>query len=380
VSAASDKRDYYEVLGVPKNADLDEIKRAYRKIALKHHPDKNPGNREAEERFKEAAEAYEVLSDPEKRAAYDRFGHAGVGGGARQFGSMEDIFSAFGDIFGGGGGGIFEELFGGGRGRARGQARAAGRDLKVDLNLTLEEVRTGVKRPIRIARNETCPDCRGSGARKGTSSKPCSDCGGRGHIVRSQGFFAMRSTCPRCRGAGEVIESPCARCSGTGRTPQETEITISVPPGVDEGTQLRVSGEGEAGPRGGPRGDLYCEVHLAPHALFRRSGDDVLLEVPIGFAQAALGDEIEVPTLQGKSRLSIPKGTASGTALRMRGMGLPRIDGYGVGDQLVRVFVDVPSKVTKEQEELLRRYAALENQNVGAKRKSFLDKVKEIFG
>jgi len=377
---ASGKRDYYEVLGVPKNADPDTIKRAYRKIALKYHPDKNPGNREAEENFKEAAEAYEVLSDTEKRSAYDRFGHAGVGGGGPQFSSVEDIFGAFGEIFGAGrgGGSIFEDLFGGAR-RGGGGGRGRGSHLKVDLSLTLEEVFKGVKKTIEITRNENCPDCRGSGAAPGTTASKCPDCGGRGEIVRSQGFFAMRTTCPRCRGAGEVIDKPCGKCGGSGRVPEKKNVTVTIPPGVEDGMQLRLSGEGEAGPRGGPRGDLYCEVHVRQHKLFQRRGDDILLEVPIGYAQAALGAEIEVPTLQGKSTLQVPRGTQPMTMLRMRGQGLPRLDGYGVGDQLVRVAVEVPAKVDEETEKLLRRLAEKEKQQVGTRQKGFWDKVREIF-
>ncbi|MHC4938582.1 MAG: molecular chaperone DnaJ [Planctomycetota bacterium] len=376
--AASGKRDYYEVLGVPKNADADAIKRAYRKIALKYHPDKNPGNKDAEENFKEAAEAYEILSDSEKRAAYDRFGHAGVGGGGPQFSSVEDIFGAFGEIFGAGrgGGSIFEDLFGGGR---RGGARGRGSHLKVDLQISLEEVANGVKKTIEITRNENCPDCRGSGAEPGTTASRCPDCGGRGEIVRSQGFFAMRTTCPRCRGTGEVIDKPCNKCSGSGRVPEKKSVTVTIPPGVEDGIQLRLSGEGEAGPRGGPRGDLYCEVHVKPHRLFQRRADDILLEVPIGYAQAALGTEIEVPTLQGKSTLKVPTGTQPMTVLRMRGLGLPRLDGYGVGDQLVRIAVEVPTKVDEETEELLRKLAEREEQQVGTQQKSFWDKVREIF-
>jgi len=384
VSPLADKRDYYEVLGVPKNADAEAVKKAYRKIALRWHPDKNPGNKEAEERFKEAAEAYEVLADAEKRAAYDRFGHEGVGGRARQFSSFEDIFAAFGDILGGargGGGSIFDDLFGGMGGRARrGAARSQGAHLKVDLEIGLEEVHAGARKTIEIQRDETCGNCRGDGAKPGTRPVRCAECGGRGETVRSQGFFAMRSTCGRCHGRGEVVETPCPDCAGSGRRPHRREITVNIPPGVEEGMQLRVAGEGEAGHRGGPRGDLFCEIHLRPHELFRRSGDDILLEVPVGFAQAALGAEIEVPTLRGKSQLTVPRGTAPGTVLRMRGLGMPRLDGYGVGDQLVRVTVDVPARLTREQEELLRKYAALEEQNVGTRRKGFLDKVREIFG
>lgn len=375
---AGEKRDFYEVLGVPKNAEADAIKRAYRKVALKYHPDKNPGNEEAEEQFKEAAEAFEVLSDKEKRERYDRFGHAGVGGNARQFGSFEDIFSAFGDVFGGGGGGggIFEQFFGGGGGRTR---RARGAHLKVDLEITLEEVRGGTKKRIEIMRNETCGTCRGSGAKPGTSPIRCAACGGRGETVRSQGFFAMRSTCNRCHGTGEVIETPCEACRGQGRRPERHEIEVAIPPGVATGMQLRVAGEGEAGPRGSARGDLFCEIHVRQHPLFQRETDDLLIEVPIGFAQAALGSKIEVPTLDGRAELKIPPGTQSGTRLRMRGRGLPNLDGYGTGDQHVRVVIEVPTKLAEEQEELLRKYAELEEQHVGSKRKSFLEKVREIF-
>ena len=377
--AASGKRDYYEVLGVPKNAEEAAIKTAYRKIALKYHPDKNPGNVEAEENFKEAAEAYEILSDAEKRAAYDRFGHAGVGGGAHQFGSVEDIFSAFGDIFGAGrgGGSVFEDLFGGGRSRGGGRRRGA--HLKVDLEIGLEDVAQGVKKTIEITRNEICTDCRGSGAKPGTSPSRCPDCGGRGEIVRSQGFFAMRTTCSRCRGRGEIVDTPCPKCNGTARIPEKREVSVKIPAGVEDGMQLRLSGEGEAGPNGGGRGDLYCEIHVTPHTLFQRRGDDILLEVPLGYAQVALGTEIEVPTLQGKSDLKVPKGTQPMTILRMRGLGLPRLDGYGVGDQLVRVLVEVPRKVDEETEDLLRQLAEKESQQIGTDQKSFWDKVREIF-
>jgi len=378
VPARSGKRDYYEVLGVPKNADDAAIKTAYRKIALKYHPDKNPGNAEAEESFKEAAEAYEIISDSDKRAAYDRFGHAGVGGGAQQFGSVEDIFSAFGDIFGAGrGGSVFEDLFGGG-GRSRG-GRRRGAHLKVDLEIGLHDVAQGVKKTIEITRNEICTDCHGSGAKPGTSPSRCPDCGGRGEIVRSQGFFAMRTTCSRCRGRGEIVDTPCPKCSGTARIPEKREVTVKIPAGVEDGMQLRLSGEGEAGPLGGGRGDLYCEIHVTPHELFQRRGDDIVLEVPLGYAQVALGAEIDVPTLQGKSSLKVPKGTQPMTILRMRGLGLPRLDGYGVGDQLVRVLVEVPRKVDDETEELLRKLAEKESQQIGTEQKGFWDKVREIF-
>ncbi len=388
----SSKRDYYEVLGVPKNADVDTIKRSYRKIALKFHPDKNPGNKQAEESFKEAAEAYEVLSDQKKRQAYDQFGHAGVGGagGGPQFGSVEDIFRAFGDIFGGGrsgggssGGSMFEDLFGGfgggGGGGRRSRQAGRGAHLKVDLEINLEDVLKGVKKKIEISRNEICTDCSGSGAKKGTKPTSCAQCGGHGYVVQQQGFFAMRGTCSQCRGTGEVVKDPCKTCRGGGRVPREREVTVTIPPGIENGMQLRLTGEGEAGPRGGPRGDLYVEIHVKQHELFRRSGDDILLDVPIGFSQAALGAEIEVPTLKGKSKLTVPRGAQSSTTLRMRGLGLPRLDGYGVGNQLVRVIVEVPTKLNKEQEDLLRTYAELEERQVGTKQKGFWDKVREIF-
>jgi len=382
MSPVSGKRDYYDVLGIPKNAPPEAVKKAYRKIALKYHPDKNPGNKEAEEQFKEAAEAYEVLSDPKKRSAYDQFGHAGVGGAGPHFSSVEDIFSAFGDIFGGRGGSIFEDLFGafGGGGRRTRTHGSRGAHLKVDLEITLEQVLTWIKKTIEIQRNELCSACRGSGAEGGAAPVRCTRCGGRGFEVQQQGFFAMRRTCSLCHGTGEVVEHPCGRCHGAGRVPQTREVTVTIPPGVEEGMQLRLSGEGEAGLRAGARGDLYVEIHVKAHPLFRRHGDDVVLEIPIGFSQAALGAEIEVPTLKGKSKLTIPRGTQSGTVLRMRGLGLPHLDGYGVGSQKVRVVVEVPTRLNKEQEELLRRYAVLEMKQVGTRQRSFWAKVRELFG
>ncbi|MFQ5846028.1 MAG: DnaJ C-terminal domain-containing protein, partial [Planctomycetota bacterium] len=293
------------------------------------------------------------------------------------FRGFEDIFSAFGDIFGGRGS-IFDDFFGGRR--ARRGARDRGAHLKVEIAVTLDEVRTGAKKTIELTRNEICSTCRGSGARPGSGPVRCRECGGRGEIVRSQGFFALRTTCPRCHGQGEVVESPCSACRGSGRRPEERRITVTIPAGVHHGMQLRMPGEGEPGPGGGPRGDLFCEIVVRSHPLFSREGDDVLVEVPTGFALAALGGEIEVPTLQGKSSLKVPRGTQSGTLLRMKGMGLPHLDGYGVGDQYVRVRVEVPKRLAKEQEELLRRYAATEEQNVGSDRRSFLDKVRELFG
>ncbi len=374
----SDKRDYYEVLGVGRDASPDEIKRAYRKLALKHHPDQNKGDPSAETRFKEAAEAYDVLADAEKRKRYDQFGHAGLGqggfGGAGRFTNVEDIFEAFGDIFGGGGG-IFGDLFGARRGN-RGGPRP-GRDLRIVLDLDLEEIDQGVERTISIKRQEACGSCKGSGAKPGTSPIQCATCAGRGQVHRSQGFFTMASPCPRCHGAGRVIESPCAECSGAGRTTQKADITISVPAGVEENMRIRVSGAGDSGEPGAPRGDLYCVIQEKEHKVFQRSGSDVMTEVPFSFAQLSLGDKVEIPTLRGRVEMSIPAGTQSGKVFRLRGQGLPAVEGRGRGDQLVRVFVEVPKKLTDRQKELLREFAEIEVKNSGSR--SFFEKIVDYF-
>ncbi len=367
----SEKRDYYETLGVDRKAGEEDIKKAYRQAAMAHHPDRNPGDKAAEEKFKEAAEAYSVLSDAEKRARYDRFGHQAFGsGGANagpQFTNVEDIFEAFG-------GSIFGDLFGGGRRRAGPQA---GRDLRIELALTLEEVDRGVEKRVEIKRRESCLPCKGSGAKPGTTSAPCTQCGGRGQIHRNQGFFTMALVCPRCRGAGTTIENPCATCHGQGRTEQKVEIKIDVPAGVEDGIQLRVTGEGDAGDPGAPRGSLYCVVREKEHKMFQRNGADVLCELPFTYAQLALGDDVEVPTLRGRAKMSIPPGTASSKVFRMRGQGVPQLDGTGRGDQLVRVFVEVPTKLDARQKELLREFADLERKNSGDK--SFFEKIASYF-
>ncbi len=378
----SQKRDFYDVLGVQRNASQDEIKKAYRKLALQHHPDRNQGDDEAEAKFKEAAEAYDVLGDAEKRPQYDQFGHAafsqGGVGGAGRFTNLEDIFSAFGDIFGagGGGGGIFGDLFGGGARRSRGPAR--GRDLKIVLDLTLEEIDEGVERTISLKQHDHCKACEGSGALPGTSRVTCATCGGRGQVHQSQGFFTMATTCPACRGAGQTLESPCETCHGSGKEVSKKDITIRVPGGIEEGMRIRVEGAGDAGDPGGPRGDLYCVIRERDHKMFQRSGPDVMTEIPFSFGQLALGDKVEIPTLRGRVEMSIPSGTQSGKVFRLRGQGLPHVQASGRGDQLVRVFIEVPKKVTREQRELLEEFERLESEKPGAK--SFFDKIASYFG
>jgi molecular chaperone DnaJ len=375
----SEKRDYYDVLGVEKTASQDEIKRAYRKLALKLHPDQNEGDAEAETKFKEAAEAYDVLGDTEKRAKYDQFGHAafGQGGmpGGGRFTNVEDIFEAFGDIFGGGGG-LFGDLFGGGGRRSRGGPRG-GRDLKIVLDLTLEEIDEGVEKTVAIKRQESCETCGGNGAKPGTSPIACSTCGGRGQVHRSQGFFTMATTCPHCRGAGKVIESPCSDCRGIGRNAKSSEVSIQVPAGVEDGMRIRLSGAGDAGEPGGPRGDLYVIVREREHKVFQRSGPDLITEVPCSFAQLALGDRVEIPTLRGRVEMSIPAGTQTGKVFRLRGQGLPVLEGRGRGDQLVRVFVETPRKLTERQEELLREFAEIEDEKSGSR--TFFEKIYDYF-
>jgi molecular chaperone DnaJ len=367
----SEKRDYYEVLGVDRKAGAEDIKKAYRKKALEHHPDRNPGDKQAEARFKEAAEAYSVLSDEEQRARYDRFGHQAFGPGGQyagpQFTNVEDIFEAFG-------GTIFGDLFGGGRRRGGPQT---GRDLKIELALTLEEVDRGVERRVELKRRERCGPCKGSGAKPGTAPQPCATCGGRGQVYRNQGFFTMGMVCPRCRGAGSTIESPCSSCRGSGRVDKRVEIKIDVPAGVEDGVQLRVTGEGDAGDPGAPCGDLYCVVREVEHKMFQRSGADVLCELPFTFAQLALGDKVEVPTLRGRVEMTIPPGTPSGKVFRLRNQGLPQLDAHGRGDQLVRVFVEVPTRLSERQKELLREFAELEAKSSG--NQSFFEKIASYF-
>ncbi|RMH01608.1 MAG: molecular chaperone DnaJ [Planctomycetota bacterium] len=355
------QRDYYEVLGVPRDADAEAIKKAYRRLALKYHPDRNEGDSEAAEKFKEASEAYAVLSDPEKRARYDRFGHAGLGnggGGGVHFENIEDIFAQFGDIFGGGGG-LFENLFGfGGRGRGRSVRR--GRSLRATVEIGLEEVLTGTERTLAIQREEACLDCGGSGASRGSRPAVCPTCRGRGQVHQQQGFFAVRTTCPQCRGEGEVIADPCRGCGGSGLAPRRREILVRIPPGIEDGAQIRLGGQGEAAPRGGENGDLFVEVRVVEKPGFHREGRDLYVEVPISYAQAALGDKIEVAGLDGAVRISVPAGTPTGKVFRVRGKGLPRLHGGHRGDLYVRVYVRVPERLGREEKQLIKQLRELE--------------------
>lgn len=371
---AQAKRDHYEVLGVAKDATPEQIKKAYRKCAMEFHPDRNPGNAEAEQRFKEAAEAYEVLSDAEKRGRYDRFGHEGLRGAPQHdFSNFESIFEVFGDLFGGGGGA--GDFFGFGRRRA---GPRPGASLKVELELDFLEAAKGCEKVVEIRRGEPCETCKGTGAKPGTKPVSCSTCGGRGEVAATQGFFQIRTTCPSCGGQGVRIEKPCGDCGGEGSKRKKREIKIRIPAGVEDGTRMRVGGEGEAGPMGGPRGDLFVFLSVRPHEFFGRDGDDLVCEVPITFPQAALGARVRVPTLAGTEEIDVPRGTQSGTVFRLAGRGFRSLRGYGNGDELVRVVVETPKRLGKRQEELLRELAALDENDVAERRRSFLDKLKEF--
>lgn len=347
------KRDYYEILGIPQDADNEQIKRAYRKLALRYHPDKNPGDKEAENLFKEAAEAYEVLRDREKRQIYDRFGHEGLEGrGFRGFSGFEDIFSSFGDIF--------EEFFGfGTRGRRRTRARQ-GRDLRYDLEITLEEAFYGKEESIAFQRLEPCPSCNGSGAKPGTGPKTCQTCQGRGQVVRSQGFFQISTTCPTCHGQGQVIVDPCPDCKGGGKRRAEKQISVRIPAGVDTGSQLRLRGEGEPGELGGSPGDLFVFIHVRDHEFFTRDGDNLICEAPISFVQATLGDTITIPVLgdEESQELALPQGTQPGEVLKVTGKGMPSLGRpHKRGNLFVKIVVEIPEKLTKEQKGLLETFA-----------------------
>jgi len=369
------ERDYYEVLGVGRDASDADIKKAYRKLAMQYHPDRNPDDPEAADRFKEAAEAYQVLADPQMRERYDRFGKAGLNGSQfREFTSFDDIFSVFSDIFGGSS--IIDDFLGD-TGRQR---RRKGRSLRVRIELDLKDVLTGVEKRIELSRAELCPDCGGRGAGE-DGFRTCSQCRGYGQVETRQGFFRMRVACPRCGGRGTVMVTPCGTCSGSGRIQRDVEVTVQIPAGIESGTRLRIQGEGEPSPDG-PPGDLYCDIFVAEHPVFERKGPDLLCEVPIGYATAALGGEVEVPKLEGGSLdLVVPPGTQSGETLRLRRMGLPSLNSRARGDMLVTMTVETPKHFTPRQEELLRELAEIERANVTERRKGFLDKIKDyIYG
>jgi molecular chaperone DnaJ len=365
------KRDYYDVLGVSRSATDAEIKKAYRNLAVMHHPDKNPGDHTAEERFKEAAEAYAVLSDPQKRAAYDRFGHAAAGAGGGfgfdpGFSNIEDIFDMFG----------FGDVFG-----SRGSRRSTvkrGSDLRYDLEITLEEAATGKDEKLQIPRLESCEDCAGSGAEKGTSPEACITCGGTGQTRYQQGFFSVMRTCPNCQGQGRIVRTPCKSCRGKARIEKEKSLEIKIPAGVETGSRLRIGAEGEAGVNGGPPGDLYVVIHVREHENFERQGANLYSAVPVTFAQAALGADIKVKTLDGEEHLRIPAGTQTGTVFRLKSQGMPNLGGRGRGDLFVAVTLVTPKTLTKEQRKLLEKLAEVEDTDF--EDESFMDKVRNIFG
>ncbi len=369
---AATKRDYYEVLGINRDAAPDDIKKAYRQMALKFHPDRNPGDDEAPKKFKEAAEAYEVLSDPDKRQRYDRYGHAGLNGAAfHDFRSADDIMSAFGDIFGGA---IFGDLF-----AERRRGPRPGPDLLMKLEINLVEAARGATRTIDVNRQDFCSECRGSGARKGTSPTTCNYCGGRGQIVQARGFFQMATTCPACGGEGVRITDPCTNCRGAGRVPTTAHLPVNIPPGVEAGMWLQLRNQGELGDLGAPRGNLRIQVLVKKHPFFERRRNDLICQVPISFAQAALGAVVEVPMLDGREHIEVPRGTQSGEILRIKGRGMPDLGGRGRGDELVEIFVETPRHMTVRQEELLREFAEIEHEQVSPRRKSFFEKLRDYF-
>ncbi|MDC0144060.1 molecular chaperone DnaJ [Verrucomicrobia bacterium] len=376
------KRDYYEVLGVGKDAEASEIKKAYRKQAVKFHPDKNPDDKSAEGKFKEVGEAYEVLSDDQKKAAYDQMGHAafeGPSGGGGFHGGV-DASDLFNQVFGGGGGGgIFDQLFGGGGQQRDPSGAQRGADLRYDMEVGFEDAVLGCEKKITITKLDGCAKCEGTGAASGSGRKRCGTCNGQGQVVAQRGFFRMQQTCPHCDGVGTVLEKPCRECRGGGRNEKKSSITLKVPEGVNSGTRLRSGGNGEAGLRGGPSGDLYVVLHVQPHEIFDREEDDLTCEVPISFVTAALGGELKVPTLTGSAGIKIPASTQTGTTFRLKGRGVKNLQGYGTGDLNVRVSVEVPARLNKEQKAKLKEFANLCGDDVNPQTKGFLDKARNLF-
>jgi molecular chaperone DnaJ len=379
------ERDYYEILEVRRESTGEEIKKSYRRLAIKFHPDKNPGDNEAEERFKELGSAYEILMDEQKRAAYDRYGHAafkqggGFGGGGG--GGGHDPFDVFREVFGSGGGsgGIFEHFFGGGGGGQDSSGRQRGSDLRYDLQITLEEAATGCEKEIEIRKLDACETCDGSGAQKGSRAVTCSTCRGRGQVVVSRGFFQVAQTCPTCQGTGQTIEKPCKTCHGDGRQERTSRVKLKIPAGVDEGARLRSGGGGEAGLRGGSSGDLYVVIHIKEHSIFERDGMDLHCEMPIPFSVAALGGEVRVPTLTGAVSLKIPAATQGGSVFRIRGQGMPGLQSSSKGDILARVQVEVPTRLNADQRKALEHFAELCGEENTPLHKSFTDRLRDLF-
>jgi molecular chaperone DnaJ len=375
---SASKRDYYEVLGVARGAADDDLKKAYRRLAIQLHPDRNPGNKQAEERFKEVNEAYQVLSDPERRSQYDRFGHSAFQGpqGQGPFGGF-DFSQGFEEVFSD----IFGDFFGTGRGRARSRSRR-GDDLRYDLEVEFEEAARGTEKVVRFQRLTLCESCNGTRARGGsTGARQCPNCRGSGQVRTQQGFFSISTTCSQCRGEGTIISDPCPKCQGQGRLRKQESLSVRIPPGVDNGSRLKLRGEGEAGYGGGTPGDLYVIIHVKEHSLFVRQENHIVIEVPISFPQAALGCDIEVPTLEGKVNLKVPSGTQSGKVLRLKGKGIIDLHGYGRGDQLIRIVVETPRSLTARQRELLEEFAKLDGKAVNHPlSKGFVDQIKKMFG
>lgn len=368
----SEKKDYYDLLGVDRNVSEDEIKKAYRRLALKYHPDRNPGDKQAEEKFKEVSEAYQVLSDSQKRAQYDQFGHAAFGDGGPFAGGF-DFTAGFEDVFGD----IFGEFFGG---TSRRRTRARGEDLRYNLTVTFEEAVSGTEKKIKIPRQGPCETCHGNGAKAGSTPQTCPTCRGRGQVSFQQGFFSVSRTCNQCYGHGTIIKDPCTTCSGVGRVRKLHTLSIKIPAGVDTGSRLKLRNEGEGAPGGGVPGDLYVVIQVEPHLIFVRDNLDIICDVPISFVQAALGAEIDVPTLDGKVKMKVPAGTQSGKVFRMKGKGVKDVQGYQQGDQHVRVVVETPTHLTARQKELLKEFAVNGGEDVNPLSKGFFDKVKELFG
>jgi molecular chaperone DnaJ len=379
---ATKKRDYYEVLGVERHASEEEVKRSYRRLAVKFHPDKNPEDPHAEEKFKELGEAYDVLMDTDKRAAYDRFGHAAFTQGNAGFGGgFHDPFDIFREVFSGGGGlggGIFETFFGGGGGSHQ-EDRQRGSDLRYDMQITLEEAAFGVEKEIEVRKLDACEKCHGTGAEPGSRTVKCPTCGGRGQVVTSRGFFHVSQTCPRCHGVGQVVEKPCHPCQGEGRVEKTSRIKLKIPAGIADGSRLRSARNGEAGIRGGPQGDLYVVVHVKEHEIFRRDEDDLYCEMPIPFSIAALGGEVEVPTLEGKAHVKVPAGTQSGQVFKLRGKGIVHVGRRDHGDLLARLVVEVPTRLNAEQRAKLEEFTNLCGEENTPIRKTFFERAKDFF-